>query len=170
MGVPDSKQELQDAISERFTKFEAALASVPKVAQNEKTMEGHAKGTLMSPADLVSYLIGWNSLVLKWLTLDDAGHSVVFPEVGYKWNALGALAQKFYADYEDLSFDDKHARLLAVKQQITKDISQRPENELYGAPWHGKWTKGRMIQLNTSSPYENARGRLRKWTKSSKLS
>lgn len=29
--------------------------------------------------------------------------------------------------------------------------------------WYQKWTMGRMIQLNTSSPYDNARKRLRKW-------
>ncbi|MFE3838233.1 ClbS/DfsB family four-helix bundle protein [Pseudogemmobacter sonorensis] len=30
-------------------------------------------------------------------------------------------------------------------------------------PWYGKWTKGRMIQFNSTSPYANARGRIRKW-------
>lgn len=36
---------------------------------------------------------------------------------------------------------------------------------LYGAPWYEKYTLGRMIQFNTSSPYANARARLRKWKK-----
>ncbi|WP_341476959.1 ClbS/DfsB family four-helix bundle protein [Sphingomonas oleivorans] len=31
--------------------------------------------------------------------------------------------------------------------------------------WYGKWTMERMIQFNTSSPYDNAGGRLRKWKK-----
>ncbi|MFD0387572.1 ClbS/DfsB family four-helix bundle protein [Tistrella bauzanensis] len=30
-------------------------------------------------------------------------------------------------------------------------------------PWYKTRTLGRMIQLNTASPYRNARGRLRRW-------
>ena len=41
---------------------------------------------------------------------------------------------------------------------------------LYGEAWYGKYPLGRMIQLNTSSPYANARARLRKWKKASGLS
>ncbi|MFV0420878.1 ClbS/DfsB family four-helix bundle protein [Oleidesulfovibrio sp.] len=166
MGVPTSKSELLAAVSERFGKLERVLSQVPDALQTVKTMEGHAKGTVMSPADLVSYLIGWNELVLKWLARDDKGEPVDFPEAGYKWNELGKLAQKFYADYAALSFDEKRERLTAANQRIREEVSARSDEELYGAPWHGKWTKGRMIQFNTSSPYENARGRLRSWLNS----
>ncbi|MNK06664.1 hypothetical protein D3C87_245630 [compost metagenome] len=38
-------------------------------------------------------------------------------------------------------------------------------NELYETTWYEKWTMGRMIQFNTASPYNNARGRIRKWKK-----
>lgn len=129
-------------------------------------MEGHAKGTEMSANNLVSYLLGWNELVLKWLGQDDRGQTVEFPEAGYKWNELGALAQKFYADYSDRDFDENRLRLAHAKDQLILDISKRTNEELYCSSWHGKWTKGRMIQFNSSSPYENARGRIRKWLKS----
>ncbi|WP_326491305.1 ClbS/DfsB family four-helix bundle protein, partial [Rhodovulum sulfidophilum] len=78
------------------------------------SMEGHAAGTMMSPADLVAYLLGWNELVLKWLDRDDRGEAVEFPETGFKWNQLGSLAQKFYADYQHLDWHEllpaQHAR------------------------------------------------------------
>ncbi|MFX4153989.1 ClbS/DfsB family four-helix bundle protein [Aliarcobacter butzleri] len=38
--------------------------------------------------------------------------------------------------------------------------------EDYKISWHEKWTLGRMIQFNTSSPYANAKARIRKWKKS----
>ncbi|EPE9290931.1 ClbS/DfsB family four-helix bundle protein, partial [Escherichia coli] len=41
---------------------------------------------------------------------------------------------------------------------------------LYGRPWYTKWTMGRMISFNTSSPYANANGRLRKWAKNNNIS
>ena len=166
MAIPSSKAELLAAIAERFAKLDAALEAVPAEIADEKSMEGHAKGTMMSANNLVSYLIGWNELVLKWLDEDDRGQVVEFPEVGYQWNELGALAQKFYSDFSDQNFDENRKRLTAVKEDLVAEISKRTDEELYGSPWHGKWTKGRMIQFNSSSPYENARGRIRKWLKS----
>ena len=82
-----------------------------------------------------------------------------------KWNQLGLLARKFYADYQNLDWKDLLTRLTAANLRLMETISSRPNDELYGRPWYGKWTKGRMIQFNTSSPYANARGRIRKWLK-----
>ncbi|WP_353299404.1 ClbS/DfsB family four-helix bundle protein [Sulfitobacter pacificus] len=169
MPIPTSKSELLGAITDRFAKLDRALDAVPAELADEKTMEGHAKGTFMSPNNLVSYLIGWNVLVLKWLEHDRNGETVIFPEVGYKWNQLGELAQKFYRDYSEHSFDENRDQLARVKDRLIAEISERTDDELYGSPWHGKWTKGRMIQFNSSSPYENARGRIRKWLKQKTL-
>ena len=165
MVIPTSKTDLLTAIETSFDKLIADLARVPEEDAFEVSMEGHVAGTQMSPADLVAYLIGWNELVLKWLDQDDKGESVTFPEAGFKWNQLGALAQKFYVDYAQLTWLERLARLTRVKQHLCRTISQRTDAELYGAPWYDKWTKGRMIQFNTSSPYTNARGRIRKWLK-----
>lgn len=166
MSIPTTKDELISAINGRFARLDAALDAVPHDIADEKSMEGHAKGTMMSVNNLVSYLIGWNELILKWLDHDSKGKDIEFPEVGYKWNALGALAQKFYADYAAYSFEENRKKFAAVKDQLLTEISKRTDEELYGSPWHGKWTKGRMIQFNSSSPYENARIRIRKWLKS----
>lgn len=166
MAIPTTKDELISAINERFVKLEAALDAVPADIADEKSMDGHAKGTSMSVNNLVSYLIGWNELVLKWLDRDVQGKDIEFPDVGYKWNELGALAQKFYRDYSANSFAENRKRLAVAKDQLVSEISKRTDDELYGSAWHGKWTKGRMIQFNSSSPYENARSRIRKWLKS----
>lgn len=99
MAIPDTKNALSVAIESRFEKLTAALDTVPPELADVREMEGHAKNTHMSANDLVAYLTGWNELFLKWLDRDDHGMPVTFPEEGYKWNELGALAQKFYADY-----------------------------------------------------------------------
>lgn len=168
MPIPTTRTELLAAVHERFAKLDAALDDVPPDRVDAASMDGHAKGTLMSVNNLVSYLIGWNELVLKWLNLDDTGRKIDFPETGYQWNELGALARKFYADHSDRTFAENRKRLTAANARLVAEISRRTDEELYGAPWHGKWTMGRMIQLNSSSPYENARARLRKWLKSQK--
>ncbi|SIS64941.1 ClbS/DfsB family four-helix bundle protein [Phaeovulum vinaykumarii] len=163
MAVPDSKAALLDAISTTFDRLMANLLRVPDARAQDRSMPGHAAGTLMSPSDLVAYLIGWNALVLKWLARDDAGQPVVFPEEGFNWNQLGLLAQKFQTDCPEGDWPARLERLAALKAQVVETVSRRSDLELYGSPWYGKWTKGRMIQLNTSSPYMNARKRLRAW-------
>ncbi len=163
MAVPASKAELLDAISTTFTRLMTDLARVPPALAREATLEGHAAGTRMSPADLVAYLIGWNELVLKWLARDDQGEAVDFPESGFAWNRLGDLAQKFYADHREMEWPALIARLNDAEARLVETVSCRSDDELYGRAWYGKWTKGRMIQFNTSAPYANARGRIRRW-------
>lgn len=165
MAVPQSKQELLDAIRKSYQQLMADLVNVPPERARESTLEGHAKGTQMSVADLVAYLIGWNLLVLKWCDGKSRGISVDFPATGYKWNELGRLAQKFYADHADVAYADLLRHFADVHSHIAALVEQETDVSLYGVPWYEKYTQGRMIQFNTSSPYANARGRLRKWKK-----
>jgi hypothetical protein len=165
MTVPANKDELLRAINTNFERLIRDLRSVPLSMVGECDMEGHSKGTQMSIANLVAYLIGWNELVLKWLDRDAAGEANDFPETDFKWNELGRLAQKFYRDYENLHYPELIERLEAAKARIVSLIEARSNDDLYGRPWYERWTMGRMIQFNTSSPYVNARGRVRKWLK-----
>lgn len=165
MAVPTSKAELLAAVAKTFNRLLDDLNTVPQDRARETTMSGHLRGTHMSPSNLVAYLIGWNELVLKWLDRDDRNEPVEYPEVGFKWNQLGLLAQKFYADYDGFDWHELLARLADVETRLTVSITARSDDELYGNAWYGKWTKGRMIQFNSSSPYANARNRIRAWLK-----
>ncbi|UTY60267.1 ClbS/DfsB family four-helix bundle protein [Massilia sp. erpn] len=166
MSIPQTRQQLLDAIDSSYQKLASDLAAISPERAQEKTMEGHAQGSQMSVADLVSYLIGWNELVLKWCERKSQGMPVDFPETGYKWNELGRLAQKFYADYSSLDYPALLQQFADVKARITALVESETDASLYGAPWYEKYPKGRMIQFNTSSPYANARARLRKWLNS----
>lgn len=165
MAIPASKTELADAIRVNCLKLRSDLDGVPEALTRETTLEGHAKGTVMSVHDLVAYLVGWGELVLKWHAGRSAGVSVDFPETGYKWNELGRLAQKFYADYADIDYPALLDRLAATEDRILAVIEATDEEDLYGKPWYETYTLGRMIQFNTSSPLDNARTRLRRWKK-----
>lgn len=165
MAVPTNKSELQKAIQTNYDKLKKELVVIPESKTNLKTLEGHAKGTQMSIHNLTAYLVGWGELVLKWNTKKDQNESVDFPETGYKWNELGKLAQKFYQDYQDLDYKTLLVKLDETVDEILKLIANKSNEELYEKSWYEKWTLGRMIQFNTSSPYTNARGRIRKWQK-----
>lgn len=165
MPVPKTKSDLLAAIDTQFCKLDAELATLPSEACGERSMEGHAKGTTMSPHDLVAYLVGWNELVLKWHARRSAGKPVDFPETGFRWNELGRLAQKFYRDYEALPFARLVKRLHVAKARIVALIEDHDDRTLYLQPFYERWPLGRLIQWNTSSPYANACARLRKWRK-----
>ncbi|MEM1124534.1 MAG: ClbS/DfsB family four-helix bundle protein, partial [Bacteroidota bacterium] len=128
-------------------------------------LDGHAKGTKMTVKNLISYLVGWGELVLKWHRLKTNNQTVDFPETGYQWNELGQLAQKFYKDYATLSFDDLMNKLDKTVANILQLVEKQDNQQLYQAGWYKKYSMGRMIQLNTSSPYKNARVRIRKFKK-----
>ncbi|WMD22813.1 ClbS/DfsB family four-helix bundle protein [Achromobacter seleniivolatilans] len=169
MAVPQNKQDLLDAIRTTYQKLAVDLAGVPPERAHEATLEGHALGTKMSVANLVAYLIGWNLLVLKWCHAKTQGLPVDFPETGYKWNELGRLAQKFYADHSEQPYPALLQQFAAVHARIVALVEQASDTALYGSPWYEKYTQGRMIQFNTSSPYANARIRLRKWKKANDI-
>lgn len=163
MTVPQNRIELLAAINGDYAKLRRELDAVDAALVVEKTLEGHAKGTRMSVHDLVAYLVGWNRLLLKWLSRRARGEAVDFPETGFGWNELGRLAGKFYADREAVPYAALLEELARAKEEIVWFVEGSDDARLYGSAWYGKWTMGRMIQFNTSSPYANARGRLRRW-------
>ena len=168
MAIPNSKQELLEAMTTTYAKLAQELARVPPALAREPVLEGQVKGTRMSVCDLLAYLVGWNELVLHWhAQLRDGKRieDIAFPAEGFTWNALGALAQRFYADYAALDMDDLLQRLEQAKNQLLALIDAHDDAQLYGQPWYTHYTMGRMIQFNTSSPYANARTRLRAWRK-----
>lgn len=169
MAIPQNKDELISAIHDTYEKLSKTLSDIPSDLTNKKEFEGHAKNTLMSLKDLLAYLVGWGQLVLKWDDRKSKGLEADFPETGFKWNELGLLAQKFYKDYEKDTYKTLTDKLDKTVKQILEMTARKTNKELYGTAWYDKWTLGRMIQLNTSSPYTNARTRIRKWKKERNL-
>ncbi len=169
MAIPKDKDELQKAIIDNYKKLKTELLSIPTDLTTTKELEGHSKNTLMSINNLVAYLVGWGQLFLKWNDKKEKGLHVDFPETGFKWNELGQLAQKFYKDYDTDDFKTLNKKLDKTTNDILKLIESKTNNELYETAWYNKWTLGKMIQLNTSSPFKNAKDRIRKWKKTKQL-
>ena len=169
MAIPKDKDELLKAITENYNTLTTELSNIPIDLTNIKELDGHTKNNLMSINNLVAYLHGWGQLVLKWYDKKSKGIEVDFPETGFKWNELGRLAQKFYKDYENDDYKTLNLKLNKTVNEILKLIESKSNKELYEINWYEKWTLGKMIQLNTSSPYKNAKDRIRKWKKEKKL-
>ncbi len=163
MAIPNNKTALLHAVEVNYQKLRTDLIDIPTPLTAIIELDGHAQGTKMSICNLVSYLIGWQELVLKWHRKKSKGQKVDFPETGFKWNELGLLAQKFYKDFEHLDYPQLLKKLETTKIKIINLIESQSNNDLYIELWYEKYTFGRMIQLNTASPFLNARKRVRKW-------
>lgn len=73
MSVPMDKQQLLAAMTKNWEALQKKLARIPPEQAFTPLLEGHAKSTQMSVADLVSYLIGWGEQVLYWHQQERAG-------------------------------------------------------------------------------------------------
>ena len=161
MAVPESKTVLLEAMEKSALALRKKLARIPHEMAFQPCLDGHVAGSRMSVANLVSYLIGWGEQVLYWHHQEAAGEEVNFPAKGFKWNELGKLAQKYYADYQHItSWPMLLVMLEENQQQLVALVNGFSDDELYHQPWNGKWTRGRMIQFNSVSPYRNASARL----------
>lgn len=165
MAIPHDKPSLQKAIRCNYSKLRAELNSDLKLYSDLKELEGHVSGSKMSLNNLLAYLHGWGQLVLKWVEKKEKGEAVDLPETGFKWNQLGPLAQKFYADYEAYDYPTLCDKLDLTVACILLLVESKTNEELYLKAWYKQWALGRMIQFNTSSPYANATTRIRKWKK-----
>jgi hypothetical protein len=165
MAIPNNKQELVNAISVNAEKLFADLTTIPASKAKTRSMEGHSKGEMMSVCEAVAYLIGWGELVLKWNRKKEAGEEVHFPEENFKWNELGKLAQKFYRDYASDDYKTLLIKFDSVVTRILELVKHKTNQQLYHTTWYEQWTPGRLIQLNTASPYTNTKARIRKWKK-----
>uniref|UniRef100_A6VYB4 ClbS/DfsB family four-helix bundle protein n=1 Tax=Marinomonas sp. (strain MWYL1) TaxID=400668 RepID=A6VYB4_MARMS len=168
--VPQSKDELLSAINSIFPKLMDDYRIVPESLSRKCELEGNIKGTQISVCDTVAYLVGWGKLVLKWHSLKSQGLPVDFPDTGYKWNQLGLLAASFHAEYSDWKYEDLLTELDSTINELISLISSLSNEELYETTWYEKWTLGRMIQFNTSSPMKNMRTKVRRFNKSNGLS
>lgn len=165
MAVPSSKKELIAEIRTTYNKLKGEFDDIPVDLTELKNMPGHVKDTDMSLCNLLAYLVGWGNLVLKWHRISSQGKMPDLYDTGYKMNELGRLAQKFYRDYEHDDFQTLQDKLDQVVDKILSMVESMDEKDLYQIEWHGKYPFGRMVQFNTSSPYKNARARIRKWKK-----
>ena len=163
--VPKNKAELQKSITLAFDNILADYSSIPAEFSRKIGVTGNVKGTETSVCDTIAYLIGWGKLVLKWYDLKSKNQAVDFPETGYKWSELGQLAQYFHAQYAEWPYEKLLEEFAVTTMNILALIASLNNNTLYGETWFKKYTLGKMIQFNTSSPMANMRAKVRKFKK-----
>ncbi|PID33322.1 hypothetical protein CR969_01390 [Candidatus Saccharibacteria bacterium] len=168
MPVPTTKDELIKDIETTYKKLRPEFDIDEKLAL-EETMEGQIKGTTMSVHNLVSYLNGWGQRMLEWDDFYRKNHQI--PEIGTNY---GEIAKSFYEKYQGVDYQKLLGQFDKTVEDILKMLEGKTNDELYGNVWYtassgSEYSFGRLVQFNTSSPYKNARNRIRKWKKEKNL-
>ncbi|EHJ56972.1 hypothetical protein HMPREF9318_01520 [Streptococcus urinalis FB127-CNA-2] len=83
-----NKKELKVEIEKTFEKYISEFDNIPENLKDKRIDEVDR-----TPAENLSYQVGWTSLVLKWEEDERKGLQVKTPSYKLKWNQLGELYQ-----------------------------------------------------------------------------
>lgn len=162
----ESKQELINTIKNTLNSY---LSEFDDILENEK--DRVIIGVDKTPAQNISYQLGWVSLLLDWEKNENAGHEVSMPKIGYKWNNLGALYQEFYQTYALFTLNEMITLLSCKVDELVAWIDQLTDEELFlldqrkWATTPAQWPVYKWIHINTVAPFSSFKAKIRKWKK-----
>lgn len=160
------KTELIEAVQKNYLLYDSEFNDI---SEGEKDLL--KPGIDKSPAQNLSYQLGWTNLLLQWESDEKKGMEVQTPALGYKWNNLGGLYQSFYSHYETYSLHQQRELLKNQVKEIIEWIESLDHETLFipeqrkWATTSARWPVWKWIHINTAAPFKNFRAQLRKWKK-----
>lgn len=167
MRIYTSKEELKNEIITKYEKYISEFDNIPESLKDKRVSEVDR-----TPAENLSYQVGWTTLLLKWEKDERAGLEVKTPTDDYKWNELGKLYDYFTASYSHKSLKELKNILDKNIRDICKMIDEFTDEELF-TPHMRKWADDatktatwevyKFIHVNTVAPFGTFRTKIRKW-------
>lgn len=164
MATYESKAKLKEEIRKTSDFF---IKEFKEVLEEEKDVL--VEGVERTPAQILTYQLGWLNLLMRWDREEEQGIDVITPAQGYKWNNLGGLYDFFHETYEEYSLDELIKEFYTTLQEFLKWIDHFSEDELFGEnqrAWASstpsKWPVWKWIHINSVSPFTSFRGKIRK--------
>ena len=164
-----SKDELKGEICKTFSKY---IEEFDDIAEDLK--DKRVDGVDRTPAENLSYQVGWTSLLLKWETDEKNGIHVKTPTEDFKRNELGDLYKYFNDTYSGHSLDMLKKMLRGNIDSIYDMIDNMTADELFKphmriwadeATKTAVWEVYKFIHVNTVAPFKTFRTKIRKWKK-----
>lgn len=168
-----SKEELKEEIIKSYKKYIEEFNDIDENLKDKRIEEVDR-----TPAENLSYQVGWTSLLLKWEESEKAGIEVKTPSEKFKWNELGKLYEWFNESYSNLSLKELKSILDENINKILKLIDDMTEEELFNphmrrwaddATKTAVWEVYKFIHVNTVAPFKTFRTKIRKWKKLSEI-
>ena len=160
-----SGEELIAEIRKRAGLFLAEFDDVP--ASGIHTLKD---GVDRTPAQMLAYQLGWMDLLLGWEEGERAGHEVVTPAPGYRWNRLGDLYSTFYEQWSDASlpqlqeaFRKRVDGVVALVASLSRDELFTSGQRAWASSTPSAWPVAKWVHINTVAPFTSFRTRIRAW-------
>lgn len=167
------KEELKEEITKAYKKYIDEFDNIEENLKDKRIEEVDR-----TPAENLSYQVGWTSLLLKWEEDEKKGLEVKTPSDKFKWNELGKLYEWFNESYSNKSLKELKSILDENINKILKLIDDMTEEELFN-PHMRKWADDatktavwevyKFIHVNTVAPFKTFRTKIRKWKKLSEI-
>ncbi len=160
-----NKQELIDEINKQANLF---ISEFKDIENKDLIVDGVDR----TPAQMISYQLGWMNLILFWEQDEKNGNKVITPTPEYKWNNLAALYQNFYKTYERNSLTELVNLFVKLKDRVVDLVNSYTDKELFeqgtrdwASSTPSNWPIWKWIHINTVAPFKNFKSKIRKWKK-----
>lgn len=174
---PTDKADLIEASNTSYDNLVKLIASLPEKARiasfdfdTSKLKEAHWQRD-HNVRDVLIHLYEWQQLLINWIRNNEVGKSQNFLPDGYNWRNYGEMNQKLWEKHQNTSLKEAE-KLLAKSHKETMQILDGFSNEdLFNKnvySWTGNNALGAYFVSNTSSHYEWALKKLRKYKNSLK--
>jgi len=163
MSKPTTKNQIIEAAQKERSALEELLAALTPEQITEPATIGE-----WAVKDVLSHLIEWEGMVVKWYESGIKGKTPAVPSEEYNWGQLPQLNHAIFLKHRDNSLTDIKKSFKASYKKIIKTIQAIPENELFTRayyPWTRNNTLAAYFVSGTSSHYRWARTVIRKAVK-----
>lgn len=166
MPKPITKQQLLEAAQKERIALEELIGALTLAQMSEPGKVGD-----WAFKDMLTHLIEWEEMVVRWYETGLKGKIPAVPSEKYNWAQLPQLNHEIYLKHCDEPLPGVLKRFKSSYRKIMKTIENISEKELF-TRGHYTWTRNNVLAAYlvsaTSSHYRWARTEIRKRVKSSK--
>lgn len=152
-------QLIEDAQKERAALEKLLAALAPEQMTHSKAADE------WSAKDVLSHLVEWEAMVMKWYAAGVKGQVPAVPSGEYNWGQLPQLNHVIYLKHRDKPLEQVQKEFRSSYRKIMKLIESIPEEELFTRgqyPWTKNHPLAAYFNSATAAHYRWARGEIRK--------
>lgn len=159
------KQQLIDAIKRSASLY---IKEFDDIEESDKDWRMEERER--TPYENLAYQLGWMSLIQQWEKEEQKGNTPEMPAPGIKWNKLGTLHQRFYAEYRSHSIQEMKVLFSKKVAEVCVWLDSFEDSALFqpgGRKWaqsaSSNWPVWKWVHTNTVAPFTTFRSKIRKW-------
>lgn len=167
MARPTTKDSLLAACDVGMRLLQDEIDSIPS---ERRSQEFPFDGGDRRIRDVLCHLHEWHRLMIGWYEVGMGGGRPEIPAAGHTWKTTPALNEELRAKHAGTSLEEAQSHLAESHAAVRELICAHPDEELFTKQrysWTGTTSLGAYLVSSTSSHYEWARQKIRRFRKAS---